>query len=331
MKKICSLLLVLLLIFSASSSSAATKIYESGWSVVLYADSIWYVLDDMWLEASYKTEKDDLNNIYISIKDFADIFKCNISYNPDDSSIYLAHNGREIWQGLDVPVMFVDQLPYPNPAAYISEENEAVMVPAEPYASVLGYVGTFSTSPEYAPGQLSLTHPAQKYTISRVEVNKAMQMVTVYGTNEVGFTKPMKYFLCSTGNPTSLTPNGTFYARPLTYAAPGNPWYYFQLHDCWILYCTQLSGDICFHSLTFNKLGVQSLSQSAYADLGHPASHGCVRLMVEDARYIWENCGGLPVDISDGYYDESLQNIKEHLLRARSTYSEYVNSLVGQY
>jgi len=331
LKRIGSLLLVFLLLFAAVPASAATKIYESGWSVILHADSNWYILDDIWYETSYKTERDENNNLFIAVEDFSAIFKCNIAYNPADSSIYLAHNGREVWQGLDTSVMFVDTLPYPNPAAYISALSGAVMIPAEPYASVLGYVGSFSTTPEYAPGQLSLTHPAQAYTLDRIEVNKAMQMVTVYGTNDVGYTKPMKYFLCRTGNPTALTPNGTFYARPLTYAAAGNPWYYFKLHDCWILYCTQLFGDICFHSVTFNTYGVQSLSQSAYNNLGHPASHGCIRLMVEDAKFIWENCGGLPVDISEGYYDESLQNIKQQLLRARSSYSEYVASLVGQY
>jgi len=120
-------------------------------------------------------------------------------------------------------------------------------------------------------------------------VNMTMQLVTVCGTDELGATVPLKYFLCSTGSPVSLTPNGTFYARPLSYTSAQNPWYYFSLHNCWVLYCTQISGNICFHSLTFNQYGANSLSQSAYKALGNPASHGCIRLLVEDAKFIWEN------------------------------------------
>lgn len=331
MKKIGFLLLALLLIFTALPASAASVVRESGWSVVLHADSPWYIFDDEWYEASHSFEKDEYGNLFISVNDFRAIFRCNLTYSYEDCSIYLTQDGREIWQGLNTPVMFVDKVAYPNPAAYISSVGGDVMIPAEPYASVLGYTGTFSSSPDYAPGKLSLLLPSNEYTISRLEVNKAMQMVTVYGTNAVGITKPLKYMVCSTGNPTSLTPNGTYYARPLTYAKAGDPWYYFSLHNCWILYCTQVIGDVCFHSVTFNQRSTGSLSQSAYNNLGNAASHGCIRLMVEDARFIWENCGGVPIVISDGYYDDTLQSVKQQLLRSRPSYSDYVASLYGNY
>ena len=35
-----------------------------------------------------------------------------------------------------------------------------------------------------------------------------------------------------------------------------------------------------------------SLSVSQYNRLGQPASHGCIRLCVADARWIYENCAG---------------------------------------
>ena len=53
--------------------------------------------------------------------------------------------------------------------------------------------------------------------------------------------------------------------------------------------------------------------------------------MIEDARFIWENCGGVPVTITNGFYDETLQSIKEQLLRARPDYSAYVEELVKNY
>jgi len=331
LKRIGSLLLVLLLLFAAVPASAASVIRENGWSVILHADSPWYILDGEWLEASHSFEKDENGNLFISVNDFRAIFKCNLTYTYEDCSIYLNENGREIWQGLHTPVLFVDKVAYPHPAAYISSVGGDVMIPAEPYASVLGYVGSFSTSPDYAPGKLSLVRPSQEYKISGLEVNKAMQMVTVYGTNVAGETKALKYMVCSTGNPVSLTPNGTYYARPLTYSKAGDPWYFFSLHNCWILYCTQITGNVCFHSVTFNQRGVNTLSQSAYANLGNAASHGCIRLTVEDARFIWENCKGVPVYITDGAYNETMQDVKAQFLDTRPTYSEYVASLQGNY
>lgn len=330
MKRIGLLLLALLLLMGFLPVSAA-PIEEGGGSVILHADSPWYILDGEWLPASHAVEKDALGNFYISIEDFRAIFKCKLTYNYADLSIYLEHEGREIWQGLGTPVMFVDKNPYPNPAAYISAEGGDVMIPAEPYASVLGYKGCFEVLPSYAPGQLTLTLPKDSYMPSYVEVNKAMQMVLVYGKDDAGNTKVLRHFLCSTGNPVSLTPNGTFYMRPLTYRTQGNPWYYFPLHDCWVIYCTQISGNICFHSLTFNQYAASSLSQTAYKALGDAASHGCIRLMIEDAKFIWENCAGLPVIISDGYYDETLASIKNQLLLARPAYADYVKELMQNY
>ncbi len=330
LKRIGFLLLAILLLFTSLPVSA-TAFKEGGGNVILHADSPWFILDGEWVMGAHAVEKDAYGNFFISLQDFRAFFKCQLSYNPSDSSVFLQHEGRELWQGLNTPVLFVDTLPYPNPAAYLSAASGEVMIPAEPYASVLGYHGVFSISPDYAPGQLSLTLPPREYKLSHIEMNKEMQMVIVYGKDHLGTVKALKHFLCSTGNPSSLTPNGTFYARPLTYSATGNPWYYFGLHNCWVLYCTQLTGNICFHSLTFNQYAASSLSKTAYQALGHPASHGCIRLMIEDARFIWENCGGVPVTITNGFYDETLQSIKEQLLRARPDYSAYVEELVKNY
>ncbi len=329
MKRIGILLLAFLLFFPCVSSFGAT-IQESGASIILHGDSPWYIYDGQWVEASSPTERDANGNLFISVSDFRMIFGLNITYNEEDRSIYVSHAGREIWQGLDTPVMFVDQLPFPNPAAYMSESGN-VMIPAEPYASVFGYKGVFSTSEAYAPGQLELTVPTKIYTIDRMEVNKAMQMVLVYGTDAAGNQKVVRHFLCSTGAPLSLTPNGTFWTKPLTYAAAGNPWYFFSLNNCWILYCTQLIGNICFHSVPFNGLGASTLSQSGYSAMGHPASHGCIRLLIEDAKFVWENCKNVPVTISDGYYDETLNAIKQNLQSARPSYQDYVAELQKVY
>ncbi len=329
MKRIGALLVCFLFLLPASAMAAET-IYESGANIIIHADSPWYIYDGQWTEGAQKTEKDEYGMLFMSISEFSSVFNIPVHYNSEDKSIYVLHDGREIWQGLDTPVMFVDKLPYPNPAAYLSETGE-VMIPLEPYASVFGYRGVFSTSEAYAPGQIEFTHPAKVYTIESIDVNKAMQMVTVFAKDGNGNIRPIRHFLCSTGAPLSLTPNGTFTAKPLTYGAAVDPWYFFSLNNCWILYCTQLTGNICFHSVPFNGFGAATLSSSGYHAMGNPASHGCIRLLIEDAKYIWENCKNVPVTISDGFMDENLSAIKQNLQANRPSYTDYVAELMKTY
>lgn len=329
MKRIGVLLVSFLLLFPCVSR-AAEPLHESGANIILHVDSPWHIYDGNWTECTQKTEMDEFGTLFISVSDFSALFNIAVNYNDSDKSIYVLHEGREIWQGLNTPVMFVDKLPYPNPAAYLSETGE-VMIPAEPYASVFGYRGVFSTSEAYAPGQIEFNHPGKVYTIDHIDVNKAMQMVTVFAKDGNENIRPIRHFLCSTGAPLSLTPNGTFSAKPLTYGAAVDPWYFFALNNCWILYCTQLTGNICFHSVPFNGFGAGTLSYSGYHAMGNPASHGCIRLLIEDAKYIWENCKDVPVTISDGFLDENLSAIKQTLQANRPSYADYVAELVKNY
>ena len=45
-----------------------------------------------------------------------------------------------------------------------------------------------------------------------------------------------------------------------------------------------------FHSVLYNSKSESSLSKSSVRNLGRKASHGCVRLAVKDAKWIWQNC-----------------------------------------
>ena len=56
-------------------------------------------------------------------------------------------------------------------------------------------------------------------------------------------------------------------------------------------------GGILFHSITFNSHKGHSGSVSS---LGRKASHGCIRLSIEDAKWIYDNCPmGTTVVIQD--------------------------------
>ena len=44
-----------------------------------------------------------------------------------------------------------------------------------------------------------------------------------------------------------------------------------------------------FHSVLYNQKG-GPVTQSSVNNLGSKASHGCVRLSVEDAKWLYQNC-----------------------------------------
>lgn len=65
-------------------------------------------------------------------------------------------------------------------------------------------------------------------------------------------------------------------------------------------YATKIVGGIYFHSVAgYNKTSY-NIYASDYNKLGKPASHGCIRLCVRDAKWIYDNCKiGTTVTIDD--------------------------------
>lgn len=132
-----------------------------------------------------------------------------------------------------------------------------------------------------------------------VKVNTQTNTVTVFakdGSN--GYIIPVKKMICSTGMSSTPTIKGTYtirrYGRWATLMGP----VYGQ-------YCSQIYGGYLFHSAWYYTNGNnKTLSVSEYRKLGTNASHGCVRMTVRDAKWIYDNCNGSTVYIysspSDG-------------------------------
>lgn len=93
--------------------------------------------------------------------------------------------------------------------------------------------------------------------------------------------------VCSTGLNDTPTPRGTF-----TNTAPVARWGYFPKFDCWAQYLYRINGSILFHSVLYDSADESTLRWGSVNRLGSKASHGCVRLSVEDARWIYTNCPG---------------------------------------
>lgn len=121
----------------------------------------------------------------------------------------------------------------------------------------------------------------QKYYI---KVNCLEQTVTIYEKDEEGYySVPINAMICSTGD---STPNSGIYSM----TSFKQKWLYLQ-GRVYGQYCTQIVGDILFHSVPYlEKNKPESLEYWEFDKLGQKASLGCVRLTVADAKWIYDNC-----------------------------------------
>ncbi len=125
----------------------------------------------------------------------------------------------------------------------------------------------------------------------RIRISTAKQRVYVYEWDGRDFDKCIKEMKCSTGLDATPTPKGTFWNT-----APLKEWWYFTEFDCWAKYAWCIDGGIFFHSVIFSKQDESTLRTNTVKNLGKKASHGCVRLTVDNAKWIFTNCpAGTPV------------------------------------
>lgn len=84
---------------------------------------------------------------------------------------------------------------------------------------------------------------------------------------------------CSTGIEGSETPRGIY-----TVTNRGD-WFYSEEYEQGGKYWVQFWGDYLFHSLPFDETQSEVLDYT----LGVPSSHGCIRLTVEDSKWLYDN------------------------------------------
>jgi hypothetical protein len=81
-------------------------------------------------------------------------------------------------------------------------------------------------------------------------------------------------------------------------------WGYFPTWDSHAQYLTRIDSANAFHSVLYYFADETQLAVQSYEDLGTPASHGCVRLYVGDAKWIYDNCeAGTIITVYEGEYD----------------------------
>ena len=174
-----------------------------------------------------------------------------------------------------------------------------------------------------AKDELKNTDPEKYYIL----LDLKNQIVTVYERDENGeYTKIVRQFLCSTGR-TEIDPEvpddvGTPTPRGI-YKIGGRERFgkFANFSGEYARYWTQIVGSIFFHSVMFGRRDVDAMKRSPYNALGSNVSHGCVRLYVEDAKWLYYYaCPGTTIKVST---TEKKDGARKKALKSKLSFSDY--------
>ncbi len=151
-----------------------------------------------------------------------------------------------------------------------------------------------------------------------LEINRAAGCVTAYAydSEKKAYIIPIKSFtvsvgrdVSSTGTAASLNKESSF--TPLgTYSVSSNgtsvkytlkPMYEPDGSIVYARWATHIVGNVYFHAIAVGSQSHYALSPSTYNRLGSPASAGCIRMTVADAKWIYDYAStGTKVNIVQG-------------------------------
>lgn len=205
------------------------------------------------------------------------------------------------------PEASIEPTPVPVPAPLNIEKQEFEFSELAPtttmsFAELVGDNGVYEDETEIPPLPSPDTY--------KLVVNEYWQFATVFARDEYGeYTVPVRYMIVTTGAYSTPSPKGTF--------TMGDHYVRFGLFSVGVYgqYWRQITGAIYTHSLLYLHRNAYSYTNS-YSHLGSRGSHGCVRLLVPDARWVYYNLApGTVCDIIRGdKNDETAAAIKEQLV-----------------
>ncbi len=136
------------------------------------------------------------------------------------------------------------------------------------------------------PGGAPKASPAPTPVPYFVEVDVTNQLIKVFKRDEnQAFTVLHKIFTASTGTEKYPSDVGTW-----TLTGRRARWAYFPTWGGgYAQYWVRITADIAFHSVLYESTSLDSVKMSAVKALGKRASHGCIRLTVADAKWMYEN------------------------------------------
>lgn len=176
----------------------------------------------------------------------------------------------------------------------MSDDEFAVLAPTSrmEFVELVGDNGVYNGYPEAFPY-------AGTY---KLVVDLKYQIVMAYIKDADGeYTIPVRYMKCSSGGSGNDTPDGSFKMKDyrVRFAL-------FKSANSFAQYWSLIFGKIYFHSILYSELDASKYTSSSYNNLGKACSHGCIRLCVPDARWIWYNIApDTPCDIIYGTKEDT--------------------------
>ncbi len=117
-----------------------------------------------------------------------------------------------------------------------------------------------------------------------IKVNRAANCTTVYGKDANGnYSVPVRAITVSCGKVITDTPLGEFNTI-ISYD------WRLMFDDTYGHYAYRIVGSTLFHSVPYYTASNNDLEWEEYNKLGSPASLGCIRMTVADAKWLVDNC-----------------------------------------
>ncbi len=177
---------------------------------------------------------------------------------------------------------------------YSSETKEAVIafqqtngLPADGITGEKTWNMVFNNQETLEAGATPRPTPVPTPVPYAITVDVANQVVTAYGLDENNqYTKIVRQMICSTGTYATPSSIGSWKLGSGRSRFP-----LFPKFNVYVQYWTPIANGMGFHSVIYNTKNTMDLAVGSYSQLGRRASHGCIRLLVDDAKWIYENAG----------------------------------------
>lgn len=155
-----------------------------------------------------------------------------------------------------------------------------------------------------ARDDLKNTDPEKYY----IYLDTGSQVVTVYEKDDDGaYTRIVRRMLCTSGR-TRIDPA---IPEDMGTPTPAGSWKigarerfgkFASFNNEYARYWTQIVDGVYFHSIMFGERSIDKLKKSAFGHLGNDGSHGCVRLYVEDAKWLYYHaCPGTTITVGSRF------------------------------
>lgn len=174
--------------------------------------------------------------------------------------------------------------------------------------------------------------PAMAYSMPYyIYVDLTNQIVTIYNTSDDTIARQM---LCSAGVD-DRTPEGEYIMPAKDRDDERTEWYWMPNAYTWVKYASKIYYAYFFHSIPYGPVKEDGVEPQYVAEFGNAASHGCIRLLDEDAYFIATEClKGTYVKIyRSGVRDENLRALLydqgTYIQGAGKTYAEFLGIAEG--